>query len=197
MKNKGFTLIELIAIIIILAAITLLSIPAVINMQKESEENKKQTALKSLYLATESYILSDYDDKYNQPIFSIYVNKLIENGYVKSDSINPLTEEIYTEYDYVYVTRNENNEFLFELKVRGKSYLIPDLYNSDLYADYSVWDLTKEIYFVDYIDESQDLYPLSEDDDGSIMGWAIENDDGYYNIYIGSYDTIYAKRKYL
>lgn len=113
--KKGFTLIELLAIIIILALISLVAFPSIIEMQRNSELQEKEATLKNLYIATESYILSDYKDKYDNSSFNIYVSELIEKGYVKSDSINPNTDSNYTEKDYVRVTRNENNEFVFEL----------------------------------------------------------------------------------
>lgn len=93
MNNKGFTLIELIGIIIILVAIFLVSFPSFLNMSKTEEENKYKNMVNDLCLAGESYIYSNMDQymelKEIGSIIEISIDELIIYGSVDSDVTNP------------------------------------------------------------------------------------------------------------
>ena len=53
MKTRAFTLIELLAVIIILGILTLLIAPKVVNMLNESEKNTNMTSAQNLVKAAE------------------------------------------------------------------------------------------------------------------------------------------------
>ena len=59
MNKKGFTLIELIAVIIVLAAITLLAIPPIISSVNKNKETISETSKKLVFSAIDIYI-DDY-----------------------------------------------------------------------------------------------------------------------------------------
>jgi type IV pilus assembly protein PilA len=71
-KNKGFTLVELLAVIVILAVIALISTPVVLNMIESSRQGAAESSMLSYVDATEKAILTqlitnssiDYSDKY-------------------------------------------------------------------------------------------------------------------------------------
>jgi type IV pilus assembly protein PilA len=71
-KNKGFTLVELLALIVILAVIALISTPVVLNMIESSRQGAAESSMLSYVDATEKAILTqlitnssiDYSDKY-------------------------------------------------------------------------------------------------------------------------------------
>lgn len=97
MNNKGFTLIELTAIVIILAAIFLVSFPNLINISRSDEEKEYENMVENLCLAGETYIYNNstkYNElsKVNSKIF-ININDLIEYGSIKKNIINPNTEK--------------------------------------------------------------------------------------------------------
>lgn len=97
MNNKGFTLIELVAIILVLVAIFLVSFPSLLNISKTDEEKEYKTMVEDLCLAGKSYIYA------NTSLFSelsviggnieIPIETLIEYGNVKSDMVNPKTNK--------------------------------------------------------------------------------------------------------
>ena len=84
MKNKGFTLVELLAIIVIISVITLITIPIVKNIIDESKEN---TAINSAYGFKEAvhdyYINSTLDDEIN--LEGIYI---VSNGTINGPSVS-------------------------------------------------------------------------------------------------------------
>ena len=84
MKNKGFTLVELLAIIVIISVITLITIPIVKNIIDESKEN---TAINSAYGFKEAvhdyYIASTLDEEIN--LEGIYT---VSNGTVDGPNIS-------------------------------------------------------------------------------------------------------------
>jgi type IV pilus assembly protein PilA len=57
-KNKGFTLVELLAVIVILAVIALISTPVVLNMIESSRQGAAESSMLSYVDATEKAILS-------------------------------------------------------------------------------------------------------------------------------------------
>jgi type IV pilus assembly protein PilA len=90
-KDKGFTLVELLAVIVILAIILAVAIPgigAIINSSKKSSYNSQMELIKnaaSLYMAEYS----------NGTITSVRLDQLIEAGFIKDNVVNPVTGESF------------------------------------------------------------------------------------------------------
>lgn len=93
MNNRGFTLIEVVGVVLILAAIFFISFPTFLNISKSDNEKKYTTMVKDLCLAGESYIYAndDYDLSEGREI-SIEISELIAYGNVDSDLKNPKTD---------------------------------------------------------------------------------------------------------
>lgn len=73
-NNKGFTLVELLAIIVILAAIALITIPVVINIINDSHKNTFRSSVEGIYRAIQAdYTEYGYTD--NQS-YTITANKI-------------------------------------------------------------------------------------------------------------------------
>ena len=106
MNNKGFTLIELVGIVLILAAIFLVSFPALLNMTKADEEKSYNTMITDLCLAGESYIYSNMEDFNNLSVIgsniNINIDELILYGNVDSDLKNPKTKASVSQDRLVY-----------------------------------------------------------------------------------------------
>lgn len=113
MNNKGFTLIELVAIILVLAAIFLISFPNLLNTAKVDEDKKYEDMIKNLCMAGENYIYSNVDDFKDSIVvgnqIEISVEELIIYGNVDSDLINPKTEK-KVDNDYLeYIVLNDKS----------------------------------------------------------------------------------------
>lgn len=98
MKNKkGFTLVELLGVIVILSMIVLVTVPALITTINNSEAKRVEEFDKTIQLAAESYfqINSDSFPQLNSTGGKAFVpvSTLIEEGYLKETTIDPHTNE--------------------------------------------------------------------------------------------------------
>ncbi len=119
--KKGFTLIELIGVIIIMGLILLIAVPTINSVIKQGEENKKQDALDNIYMAAENYLLANYDeysslDTIGNSVY-IYVMDLINEQYIDIDEVNPNDDEGFDSKDVVKVTKQNDGTFNYELTV--------------------------------------------------------------------------------
>ena len=112
MFKKGFTLVELLAIIVILAVIALIATPIV----KDSIANSKNQALKetinSIERAAYNYGYQNdigYDTNYKK----LTLDELISKGFLKGDIINPVTNEKMNGC-VLYRWNETNNQYEFK-----------------------------------------------------------------------------------
>ena len=118
MKKNAFTLIELLAIIVILSVLAIILIPTLkdsINEAKNSAYNDQVNIIKQ---AAESYFInSNFRVDSNAPKV-MYLNDIVSSGYIESNQIiNPITEnammgcvliKYYSrQYHYEYIDNNE------------------------------------------------------------------------------------------
>lgn len=112
MEKKGFTLIELMAVIIILTVIALFSFPSILELISNNETKNNEEQLSNLYMSTENYITQNYKDEYNTTPFYITVEELILNDYVRMDSKITAFEED----DVVKVDKDSNGVWTYSFK---------------------------------------------------------------------------------
>jgi type IV pilus assembly protein PilA len=95
-KNKGFTLVELVAVIGIISIILLITFPSVTNQIETTKKNKYKNFLADLCLASETYINSDEQlssELSQNENLSFELSNLINKGYIKSNLENPKTKK--------------------------------------------------------------------------------------------------------
>lgn len=109
--NRGFTLIELTAVIVVLAAIFLVSFPAFMNMSKADQDKQYSDMVKNLCLAGEAYIYANMDEYSELSIvdsqITITIEKLIQYGNVKKDIINIKTDETVNDDTLTFTVLND------------------------------------------------------------------------------------------
>ena len=103
MKKRGFTLIEMMSVIIILAVIALIVTPLVIGSIKDSKQKLYDTQIENIVSAAKSYMI-DLDLEDNETI-TLTLNDLKKTGKVKKDIKNPKTGEEFNECMMVTVTK--------------------------------------------------------------------------------------------
>jgi len=114
MKNKkGFTLVELIALLGIIAIILLLTAPSLINQIETKRKNNYKNFVSDLCLASEAYLNHDdsgiLDDlEPNGYPVQINIGELIAAGYIKSNLKNPKTDRILNSNDILFVSLTED-----------------------------------------------------------------------------------------
>ena len=133
MFKKGFTLVELLAVIVILAVIALIATPIV----KKSIANSKNQALKetinSIERAAYNYGYQNdigYDTNYKK----LTLDELISKGFLKGDIINPVTNEKMNGC-VLYRWNETNNQYEFKYNEECPKY--PESLISLLLKQYS------------------------------------------------------------
>lgn len=94
MKNKGFTLIELIFVIVILSLLSLILVPTIQNLINKNTENMCDTLNDSIKSAAKEYLV---ENKYELSIIcdttkTIKLKELVDNNYIKGPIKNPKTK---------------------------------------------------------------------------------------------------------
>lgn len=181
--KKGFTLIELLAVILILAVISVIAYPKVIDTIGASRLTAYNVSKSNIVDAAKLKYLADVN---STSITEYTVQDLIDTGYIKKGTKNPLTDEDYdnntkvlitnnngvvryeyvegkTLYDYVS-TKSEkenvykvNNEFVY----KGKDSLNYVSFNKDIYRLVKV-DMYRCAYLVKETDEKIDKQNIVE-----------------------------------
>ncbi len=89
MKNKGFTLVELIAVITILAVVSIIVFPYVLNLIRNNEVKLTASQENIIYGATELY-LKNNPSKYelnNNYLYTIEIQELIDANVLKNEFV--------------------------------------------------------------------------------------------------------------
>lgn len=115
--KKGFTLAELIGVIVVLALISLVSIPAVSKTLKQNKISLCETQLENILAAAKSYgaenifILPDEDKE----TMELTLQDLVNAGYIKAEIENPVTKENFDlETTEIVITKNNKK---YEYKI--------------------------------------------------------------------------------
>ncbi len=112
MKN-GFTLVELLAVLVVLGVITLVSVPSIITTNKKSIENDYNEFKRTVENAAEIYIETHPDKKPSNQT-QVSVSMLKHSGYLETGLVNPKNGEI-SENAYVLVSKT-GNSYTYEYK---------------------------------------------------------------------------------
>lgn len=97
--NKGFTLVELLGIISVLAIFMAVAMPSLIETNKKTIEQQKKTFRSNVSDACVTYLEINPDNyKFvdsdgNNRNIRLTVNDLIEKGYLKKNIVNPYTSD--------------------------------------------------------------------------------------------------------
>ena len=110
--KKGFTLIELMAVVVIISLVCLLTFPNIVNQIKKSKDANKDNVEKVVISAAKRYV-NDNIDKYNEEgDYCIAVQDLINNDYLKEDIVKDEENDI-TDYS---VSLMLSDKYVYELK---------------------------------------------------------------------------------
>lgn len=123
MKKRGFTLVEVLAVIVILGFLIVLIVPTVNNLIKDSEDSLESRQISSIIAATKQYVTMNSDLLPAQGSTTcISLMSLVENGIIDNNIIiNPKTKEPmngcviisysdeFNQYEYSYSDSNISN----------------------------------------------------------------------------------------
>ena len=110
--KKGFTLIELMAAVIIIALVALLTFPNIVSRIKEAKDENKKNIDKIVISASKKYVNDNIEDYNEDGNYCLAIETLIDNDYLKEDIVN---EEDYNIKDsFVEITYDD--DFKYEIK---------------------------------------------------------------------------------
>lgn len=110
-NNKGFTLVELLGVIVILISILLIAIPTVTSSIERNKAKQKESKIELLLSNAQLYIS---DLKPTTSICVITRSVLLENGYItKKMLLDPYDNEKEIEGQIIYRKDEEGIEYLF------------------------------------------------------------------------------------
>ena len=167
MKNKAYTLIELLSVIVILAVISAIAVPKIIDIIAISKLNAYNEAKNNIVDSAKLKYLSDVN---SSKITQYTIDDLVEDGYLKENIKNPITNQKY-ENTKIVIT-NEDGNIKYDYIEGNTLYdIIINLNDtSGLYKENDNY-LYKGIYSKNYISFNGDIYRIIKV-------------DSYRNIYI-------------
>lgn len=119
MDKKGFTIIEIIGVIIVLGLIALLAFPPMLNMVKNSENDIDEATKTLIYTASSQYTAKYMNDfpKVTGNVYCITINDLVKETYLSSTIVNDdisldtkIKITISNDNKYEYIIDNECTE---------------------------------------------------------------------------------------
>lgn len=113
---KGFTLIEILACMVLVTLLSLFAAPFIQNQIANNKQNINDTNLKIIYSATELYMDDNEVKKCSRKndTYCVSLDNLVQNGYLKNDILNYTNGEKIGLNKYVKVTFNNYNDYVFK-----------------------------------------------------------------------------------
>ncbi len=114
--KKGFTLVELIGVVIILALIALLAFPPILNSIIKTKTELSDASKEILYNATNLYVSENLNDfpKRNGNIFCVTLNTLSSKEYLPTKVYDSVTGEEISQ-DSLIEVKVENNNYTYNM----------------------------------------------------------------------------------
>ena len=91
LNNKGFTLVELIGVMVILIVIAAIAVPNISSSVERNKVKKAEDANKALEYAIELYLSDNKNarkDFYDNKCYINITNKLVKNRYIMKEELN-------------------------------------------------------------------------------------------------------------
>ena len=115
LDNKGFTLVELLAVLVILIAIMSIAIPSISSSLERSKTKQDEGKKKILESAAELFV-TDYKNQIGANPCYITMDELVSNKYISDDALEMSNGNLfdgYIKYD------KSNNSYVYVDNVNG------------------------------------------------------------------------------
>ena len=111
---KGFTLIEVLWVLILLGAISLVTIPIVTNVIKDNKKTLYDIQIKNIEGSSRNFVAENLFklDLSEGKKLGITLKKLKELGYLEENAIDPQTSDKFNDSTVVIIS-NKNNDILY------------------------------------------------------------------------------------
>lgn len=118
-RNKGFTLIEMIGIITVLAIILLVALPSMTKTLKRNEQKKYDNYITNLKLLSENYLVEQLQKeniRFKEDIAYFTLGDMIDAGYVTEVITNPNNDKKISRDTRIKVTRNIDDTYSYDVQ---------------------------------------------------------------------------------
>lgn len=115
MKQKGFTLVELLAVIIILGAISLVVVPSIQRSLNKSNDQAYTAQVSNIESSAKNWAADHLDLLPNNGgSTTVTIGELIDGNYLEKDIQNPKTKEAFPR-DTRVIIKNTNESYTYKL----------------------------------------------------------------------------------
>ena len=125
MKKSGFTLAELLGVIIIIGVLALLILPTIDNSIEENKNKLYQTQLKNIEEAANNWAahhMMELPENENESIV-IHLSDLKNGGYIDQNISDPRNGELFSDDMMITIIR-KNNKYVYEVGGGGENPVI-------------------------------------------------------------------------
>ena len=114
MKKNAFTLIELLAIIVILSVLVIILIPTLKDSIEDAKKSAYNDQVNTITAAAESYFINSNFRVDSDSPKVMYLNDIVSSGYIDAKKIvNPVTEDAMTGCVLIkYYSRQYHYEYI-------------------------------------------------------------------------------------
>ena len=95
LNRKGFTLVELLAVLVIMIAISSIAISSISAALERSKGNQNKQKIKLLESAAEVYV-SEHKNSISDSDYCISVDTLLNGGYIDEDNIKDANGDLFS-----------------------------------------------------------------------------------------------------
>lgn len=120
LKPNGFTLAELLGVIIILSIISLISFSAIDKNLKEGRIKTCKAQEKNIIEGAKTYIIDNPNELPSSGTKTITLTLLKANGYIDEKLINPMTDEDYKSGTNVEITKETGSKYKYKINYIGE-----------------------------------------------------------------------------
>ena len=109
--KKGFTLVEILGVIVIIGFLVIMVIPAVTNIIRNSREELYKVQIKNIENAAKNWAA---ENPFKMPredgeTITLFLHNLHEGGFIETGIINPITGEEFPRDMIIEIIRNLNS----------------------------------------------------------------------------------------
>jgi len=159
MKKKGFTLAELIGVVVLLGAILLIIIPVVSKNLKESKQKLYNEQIEGIKQSLQIWASDNKPN--NNETYYLTLSQLKQKGLVEPDIKNPITDE-YLANDMILKVINENGIINYEiLEETGNC--------KNDYVDIPKMENENNVIYVEINSFYNDTLVTAKDKDGNLL----------------------------
>ncbi len=118
MKNKGFTLVELLGVLVVLAIMLIVTVPAITSSLKSADQKEYDSFVNNIIDSAELYVETNRE-KFPElssigGVSAVPIRDLIDSGFLKENTINPDTDEVVDRTELVGLYVNDDKTIYYE-----------------------------------------------------------------------------------